>query len=75
MYGVGAALNKEGVGAVCFTDLSKNYNIGDKVQENEKKQETILTLAFEKVESIDVVIKALEKAKQLIKETQAKGVN
>lgn len=50
------------VGAVYFEQSNIGYEIGEQVEVYTDNQDVVMT--FEKVESIDVVIRALEFAKQ-----------
>lgn len=68
--GVGIAI-KNGIGMVGFTDLDKQYEIGELPENKKENKQVLVSLNFKKVESIDVVINALEKIKKLMqKETK-----
>ena len=53
---------------VGFTDLDKQYKIGEIPEDFEEKNKKVLvSLNFKKTESIDVVINALEEIKKLMR--------
>jgi hypothetical protein len=58
------------IGVVCFFEMAESTPIGDRVVLDEplavEAELTPVRMTFEKVESIDVVIRALEKAKRFM---------
>ncbi len=63
----GSVMRTDGVGVVYFTDLDRKYEIGERL-ENKKNNidQMLVSLHFKKIESIDVVIGALEGIKKLM---------
>lgn len=63
----GSVMRTDGVGVVYFTDLDKKYEIGERL-ENKKDDidQMLVSLHFKKIESIDIVISALERIKELM---------
>lgn len=65
--GTGNAMRTDGVGIVYFTNLDRQYEIGEKLKNKENTiDESIVSLHFKKIESVDVVIGALESIKKLM---------
>lgn len=63
----GTVMRTDGVGVVYFTDLDKKYEIGERLEDKKDYLDQMLvSLHFKKVESIDVVIGALEGIKKLM---------
>lgn len=63
--GIGSAIKTDGTGAVYFTNLEDDYPIGERI-ENSNIKDSVVRLYFKKVESIDVVIKHLKRAKKMM---------
>lgn len=64
--GIGSAIKTDGTGSVYFTDLNKSYPIGKRIENINEVGNLVVRLCFKKVESIDVVIKHLKRAKKMM---------
>ncbi len=70
----GTVMRTDGVGVVYFTDLDKKYEIGERLEDKKDYLDQMLvSLHFKKIESIDIVIGALERIKRLMLKEMEEG--